>query len=52
MQLMVTGGVTFGTVAVDDWFDFGKPETWLETNRALLEIASPRVGIPGVPAGF
>lgn len=47
MQMMVAGGIPFGTVAVDDWFDCGKPETWLETNRALLDqITAPAP--PGV----
>jgi glucose-1-phosphate thymidylyltransferase len=35
----VEQGRPFGTVAVRDWFDCGKPETWLETSRVLLDQA-------------
>ena len=37
LQFMVEAGVPFTTVAVTDWYDCGKPETWLETNRVLLD---------------
>jgi glucose-1-phosphate thymidylyltransferase len=36
LQLMVAGGAPFTTVSVEEWYDCGKPETWLETNRVLL----------------
>ncbi len=37
MQLMLEEGRTFGCFEVDDWYDCGKPETVLETNRILLD---------------
>jgi len=36
MQLMLDRGSDFGLFRVDDWFDCGKPETLLDTNRILL----------------
>ncbi len=36
LQMMIDRGEDFGTFAVDGWFDCGKPETMLETNRHLL----------------
>jgi glucose-1-phosphate thymidylyltransferase len=50
LQLMIEGDVPFGVVKVRDWFDCGKPETWLQTNRALLEQQDdcpPRDGVTG-----
>ena len=46
LQVMVEGGTPFTTARVDGWYDCGKPETWLETNRVLLS----RLGGPA-PAG-
>ena len=43
LQLMIEAGCAFATVPVNDWYDCGKPETWLETNRVLLDR-------PGRPA--
>jgi len=37
LQMMVEEGVPFNTIAVTDWYDCGKKETWLQTNRILLE---------------
>ena len=37
LQLMVEQGVPFSIATVTDWYDCGKPETWLETNRVLLD---------------
>lgn len=59
LQLMVEDGVCFTTVPVAGWYDCGKPETWLETNRVLLAEApaqtlrTPPGGEPPclVPAG-
>ena len=39
LQSMLREGAPFTAVPVEDWFDCGKPETWLETNRALLAAA-------------
>jgi glucose-1-phosphate thymidylyltransferase len=36
LQMMVEQGVPFTTVSVTDWYDCGKKETWLQTNRILL----------------
>jgi glucose-1-phosphate thymidylyltransferase len=36
LQLMIDKGVKFRTFDVDGWYDCGKPETLLETNRHLL----------------
>lgn len=37
MQLMLEEGCAFGCFEVEDWYDCGKPETVLETNRLLLD---------------
>jgi glucose-1-phosphate thymidylyltransferase len=36
LQLMIDGGVKFRTFNVKGWYDCGKPEALLETNRQLL----------------
>ena len=36
MQMMIDGGAPFKTFEIEQWFDCGKPETLLETNRELL----------------
>ena len=37
LMKMLSYGAKIGTVRVDNWFDCGKKETLLETNRILLE---------------
>ncbi|HOF66228.1 MAG TPA: sugar phosphate nucleotidyltransferase [Candidatus Fermentibacter daniensis] len=37
MQLMIDAGERFELFRVDDWLDCGKPETLLQTNRAMLD---------------
>lgn len=37
MQLMLESGEPFGTLDIDGWYDCGKPETLIETNRELLK---------------
>jgi glucose-1-phosphate thymidylyltransferase len=37
LQLMIEDGSVFRTFMIDEWFDCGKPEAMLETNRKLLE---------------
>jgi glucose-1-phosphate thymidylyltransferase len=37
LQLMVDKGAVFTTFPVDGWYDCGKPETLLSTNRFLLD---------------
>lgn len=39
LQLMLDEGAEFRILPVEDWLDCGKKETWLETNRALLDAA-------------
>ncbi|MCK5117610.1 MAG: NTP transferase domain-containing protein [Candidatus Aegiribacteria sp.] len=40
MQLMLEEGRPFGCFEVEDWYDCGKPETVLETNRILLDMGT------------
>jgi glucose-1-phosphate thymidylyltransferase len=49
LQLMVEAGADFTTMPVTDWYDCGKKETWLATNRVLLERAGG-AGRPDVAA--
>jgi glucose-1-phosphate thymidylyltransferase len=39
LQMMLDKGEKFSTFSVDGWYDCGKPETLLETNRYLLDKA-------------
>jgi glucose-1-phosphate thymidylyltransferase len=39
LQLMITRGAEFAPFVIDEWFDCGKPEAMLETNRKLLKNA-------------
>jgi glucose-1-phosphate thymidylyltransferase len=48
LQMMVVEGIPFRTVPVTDWYDCGKKETWLETNRILLERNPESADIPGI----
>jgi glucose-1-phosphate thymidylyltransferase len=41
LQLMVDRGIEFHPYHIDGWYDCGKIETLLETNRVLLEDAAP-----------
>jgi glucose-1-phosphate thymidylyltransferase len=36
LQIMINKGESFSTFLVDGWYDCGKPETLLETNKYLL----------------
>ncbi len=36
LQMMLEGGTEFVSAEIDGWYDCGKPETLLETNRVLL----------------
>ncbi|HVP57350.1 MAG TPA: sugar phosphate nucleotidyltransferase [bacterium] len=47
LNMMIKDGVELRTFEIDSWFDCGKPETLLETNRALLELSAPGIGVPG-----
>ena len=48
LQLMIDRGEKMSTFMVEGWFDCGKPETLLSTNRALLEKKSTSRHIAGV----
>lgn len=48
LQLMLDRGVKLKTFPVEGWYDCGKPETLLETNRALLSRSSTEKEMPGV----
>lgn len=37
LQMMIDRGAEFEIFEIDEWFDCGKPEALLETNRRLLE---------------
>lgn len=37
LQMMVEGGARFTAFEIDKWFDCGKPDSLLNTNRQLLE---------------
>ena len=46
LQMMIDRGEEFSPFLIDEWFDCGKPETMLDTNRRLLEDSqdpAPRV---------
>lgn len=48
LQLMLERGERMTTFPVEGWFDCGKPETLLSTNRALLDRRSVSRPYPGV----
>ena len=48
LQMMITHGEKITTFPVEAWYDCGKPETLLSTNRALLEKQAPLHSLPGV----
>jgi glucose-1-phosphate thymidylyltransferase len=48
LQLMIDRGERMKTFTVDGWYDCGKPETLLSTNRVLLEKHSTSRKIDGV----
>jgi glucose-1-phosphate thymidylyltransferase len=39
LQAMIGAGIPFRPFPIDEWFDCGKPEAMLETNRKLLKNA-------------
>ncbi len=47
LQLMIGRGAQFAPFAIDEWFDCGKPEAMLETNRKLLNDAGVTPSIEG-----
>ncbi len=47
MQILVSQGQAIGTFPVEGWYDCGKTETLLETNRILLDKRGQTPAIPG-----
>lgn len=47
LQLMIDKGVKFSTFDIEGWYDCGKPETLLETNRHLLSRVKKKKEIKG-----
>ena len=47
LQIMIDGGTQFYPYRIDGWYDCGKVETLLETNRVLLDGMEPRDGREG-----
>lgn len=47
LALLTDRGDPLGVFVVDEWYDCGKPETLLQTNRKLLESQGGRVSIEG-----
>jgi len=47
LELMIEQGEKIGFFKVDEWYDCGKPETLLLTNRRLLERNHQNYQIPG-----
>ena len=47
LQLMIEQGVEFRPFVIDEWFDCGKPEAMLETNRKLLKNAPTAPPVEG-----
>lgn len=47
LQLMIQRGAEFRPFTIDEWFDCGKPEAMLETNRKLLKNAPSARPIEG-----
>lgn len=55
LQMMIDRGDRMTTFGIDGWFDCGKPETLLETNRHLLDrqsSAQSRAGVVVQPPVF
>lgn len=48
LQMMIARGEKMTTFPVEGWYDCGKPETLLSTNRVLLEKQSASRALPGV----
>ena len=47
LQMMIDRGEKFSTFHVDGWYDCGKPETMLSTNRYLLEHLNCEIEVNG-----
>jgi len=47
LVLMLKGGHKFSPLTIDGWYDCGKPEALLETNRYILKKKNPASRAPG-----
>jgi glucose-1-phosphate thymidylyltransferase len=47
LNLMIKRGIDLRAFEIDGWYDCGKAETLLETNRDLLEMAGSSITVPG-----
>lgn len=47
LAMMVRGGHRIKPVRIEGWYDCGKPETLLETNRYILDRGGFRFRVPG-----
>lgn len=47
LNLMIRRGIELEAFEIEGWYDCGKPETLLETNRDLLEMAGSKISVPG-----
>jgi len=47
LNLMIRSGIDLQVFHVEGWYDCGKPEALLETNKELLEISASKISIPG-----
>ena len=52
LQMMIDKGEKFTTFPVEGWYDCGKPETLLSTNRYLLDGKSTPEGVVIIPPAF
>ncbi|MDP6418105.1 MAG: sugar phosphate nucleotidyltransferase [Candidatus Krumholzibacteria bacterium] len=48
LQAMIDAGEELLPFEIENWYDVGKPETWLKTNRVLLESAAKLEARDGV----
>lgn len=48
LQMMIERGEKMTIFGIDGWYDCGKPETLLQTNRHLLETRQSATGTPDV----
>jgi glucose-1-phosphate thymidylyltransferase len=51
LQMMIDSGSPFVPFEIDEWFDCGKPDTLLETNRRLLSDKNGAL-VPDIPGSI
>lgn len=47
LNLMISRGIDIQAFEIEGWYDCGKAETLLETNRDLLQMSGARMTVPG-----